>query len=228
MFLNKVDDELRLPVEWLKKANRLMKQGKATRSDIASTLAKKLERCGAYRRLEWTDIVLAVTWRLEVADPEHPSHHKYWQNLLSFWRNRKARAKKKRRREQDPAYDAECKRKERARRKRKKQEDPTWQAKQREYARKSEQRIREHEPERWEELKLRKKDTNQRWYQKNKRAHIDKSKVYMETMKQDPERYAAYQTKMRVWQREYYQRNKEKLNRQRQERKRRAQEVTNA
>ena len=219
MNLNRVDDRLRIPIGFLKKANRLMRYGKANRLQIARVLASKMARHGEYRRLEETDVLLAVSWRLEVADPEHPSHED-WQGLLQYWRGRRHREKQRKRRKEDPEYDKLFREKKKAYRQRKKSEDPNYQIKQREYVRRSEAKMREENPQRWQEVKERKSETAQIRYYNNREFYIEKAKTHMAALKQDPVRYDAYRNRMRTYQRDYYQQNKERLTAQRRERRR--------
>lgn len=221
MWLNRKDDPLAIPVKILKKANRLMKSEKATRCDIADVVASKLKRYRGYRNLERTDRVLAIRWRLEVADPSHKSHEG-WQKLLSYWRGRRSRERMKQRRKEDPEYDKLCKAKKKAYRERKIKEDPNFLAKQREYGRKSELKIQKEDPERWAQLKEKKSDRSRVAYQKDRRYYIEKAKRYQQEMKQDPERYARYLIRNKSYQKTYYQRNKDKLESQRRIRRRNA------
>ena len=210
MQLNGIDDALALPIEMLKKANRLMRYGKATRQEIAQVIAVRVQNYRGYKRLEETDRISAVEWRLQAADPSHPSHERDWLPLLSFWRNRRHRQKIKAKREADPDFDLEWRTKNRERKNKRIAKDPEGhKAHVKRKTKEREAYLKEKHPAEWQRRVDRRSEVSRQYYQENKERLDGYARDRWNRLKEeDPEKWAVEYEKRKVAARESYQKNK--------------------
>ena len=215
MLLNGIDDELRLPIEMLKKANRLMRYNKATREEIALAIAERVKNWGVYRRLEKTDRINAVQWRLTIADPSHPAHARDWTTLLNFWRNRRHRQKIKKKRAEDPDFDIEYREKARDQKHRRIARDPEgYKARVKEQEQARDKRLKAENPAEWQRRRDHRAEVSNNYYMANRDRLNQLSKDRAARLKEeDPEKWAEEYEGRKVKAREWYQLNKRECNR---------------
>ena len=211
MLLNGNKDALAIPVETLKKACDLMRRGLATRKEIAVTLAAKMKRHGGYARLERVDRVIAIEWRLECADPSHPSHALHWEKLLGHWRQQRYRAKEREKRAADPAFDAAFRAKRREEAARRKAANPELIVKHRATYHDRKARIIAEDPAVWEAEREVARARNREYYLVNREEIIEKRNARVERLRiEEPEEYVAWLENRRARTRAYAARNREK------------------
>lgn len=214
MQLNRAHDPFRLPVEWLKKAKTLMCEKRATREEIAEVLADKADALQAYDEMDRAARVVAIKYRLAIADPEDPQHAG-WSKFLGYWRHRKSKAKQRARRKADPAYNEEVMQKRRDQRaslvaKRKGLRDY-----EREKAKERKEWLKQNDPEEWERQKKVRQASNRANYEKNREKYKARAKANEERIKaEDPEEFQRRVARRRGQQYAWWRRNRNELNRQ--------------